>query len=427
MVSALDQFDSEIKETLKSLYPNPQAQEMLERRWTTIRAQACQNAGTKWGDLRPEAMEKMRQAIQQVVIAVDTVGYRPLTITNHSRSEELVRHLFYPQASIPLLTWEELECIVYKFNPEVIAGARAQIEAIFPHLLSQIRGEHPEMVTKALVNHVIALYAFLSPQDGKIVQILQKIEGRWKLVSYKIEKIRLTESRCISSASAWGFVPQEEEKAFPLLLFRGTSYPSDEGAYIDYKADFTPGLSIGELIYREGKENIRAFIERFPEKIIQLHGQSLGGALALLTGEDFPKRTQLHAVAAPGQLPWTVKAIREEGTMTYHEHDMAVPIVGFFPESLKLQKALTFDLPGEAARTVFHGHLLPAVGCGPSILMHVDTKQENARPIRKVSTVFHQIFSVPIFALLSAFEWGVLRLIALIQKVARVFSCSPDR
>jgi len=269
---------------------------------------------------------------------------------------------------------------------------------VFSRLLEQINTEkHPDKVTEALVDHVIGIYAFMQPQEGSQVQLLQKIDGSWQLVTYQIERILMTDTTLATPVHAYGCMPIDNDKANPLLLYRGTTFRTQDGALLSYMADLTPMHSVGELIYKQGREAVHSFITR-TDKIVNVYGISLGGALSILTGEDFPDKTMVHAHAAPGKLPCTTSRITGENI--YHDSDIVVPTLGFFDESLQIYRTLTAE--DEAMRRNFHkAHMLPAAGTVPTLILRVNTKYENERLFRTIWTIFHQAMSVILFTVLT--------------------------
>jgi hypothetical protein len=82
---------------------------------------------------------------------------------------------------------------------------------------------------------------------------------------------------------AHGFTPLNNSKALPLILFCGTPYPAARGFWEAVKSDLHPFRSVGETIFREGKEQIDAWMRDKPS--VKCYGLSLGGALAYYLGK----------------------------------------------------------------------------------------------------------------------------------------------
>ena len=126
-----------------------------------------------------------------------------------------------------------MRSIFVKFDPVLYKEARKQVKEVFPRLLEQIESQdHPDQITEALVGHVTGLYAFMNPEDGESIQLLQKIEETWVLVTYRVEKICLTDRLLTSPSYANGLTPTDNPKANPVLIYRGTANPADEGAML---------------------------------------------------------------------------------------------------------------------------------------------------------------------------------------------------
>lgn len=395
-------FENSLKSQLVESFPDKQEHDLINEFWIDIRDQACRNAGlSSWGEHVLHQQDSLKSALNNVIAAIDPIGYKPWPQGNHEdRLSEILEHIFYSKPTLPELTWEELKALFVEHNPGLMAQAREQLEKVFPRLLTQINNKtHPDEVTEALVDHVIGVYAFMQPQDGSGVKFLQKIDDSWQLVTYQIKRILMTDTTLATPVYAYGCMPEGNNAANPLLLYRGTTYRSQDGALLSYMADVTPMHSVGELIYKQGKDAVALFINQSNNKPVHIYGNSLGGALAVLTGEDFPDKTVIHAHAAPGKLPCTTSRIT--GKNIYHDSDIVVPTLGFFNEKITLYKTMTKE-NGTCKNRNFHkAHVLPAAGTAPTLILRVTPKYENERLFRTIWTIFHQAISLILFTVLT--------------------------
>jgi hypothetical protein len=185
-------------------------------------------------------------------------------------------------------------------------------------------------------------------------------------------------------------------------------------------ADLTPFQSVGELIYKQGRAAIHEFVNR-TDAPVNVYGLSLGGALSILTGEDLPHKTIVHAHAAPGKLPFSLHPLNGENV--YHDNDLVVPTLGFFHPDVRLYRAITAEDP-TMMRNFYRAHMLPPAGCAPTILLRVNTQYENDRLFRKVWTVFQQAMAIVLFTTMSVY---VLARYAFNQLIGLIAHClSPE-
>ena len=91
---------------------------------------------------------------------------------------------------------------------------------------------------------------------------------------------------------------------------------------------------------------IHEFIHR-SDRIVNVYGISLGGALSILRGEGVPDKTVIHRHAAPGKLPFLPQRIN--GKNVYHNNDIVIPTLGFFHPDMRLYRAITAEDPSHKA------------------------------------------------------------------------------
>lgn len=88
-----------------------------------------------------------------------------------------------------------------------------------------------------------------------------------------------------------------------MLLFKGTTYPTDEGFSLSILTDLNPGASVGAYAYKIGKKKIASWLQTHTtaENKAIIYGKSLGGAHAWRTALQFPDHVQKSmCIAAPG-------------------------------------------------------------------------------------------------------------------------------
>ncbi len=201
------------------------------------------------------------------------------------------------------------KAVVWKKDEAILDQAKQLIRQVFSEMFTEINSKtlsseesfHMEIV----VGELLALVPFLRPIDGDALQVPMQIDGKWQLINYEVERIELTPKAFGSPLVAYGLKPQiNDKKAPPLLLFKGTTYPSDEGFGLSLLTDLNPFASVGSYAFKIGKNKIKAFLDAQVEKTGQksiIYGKSLGGALAWKTALDFSYHvSKVMAYGSPG-------------------------------------------------------------------------------------------------------------------------------
>jgi len=417
---------------------SPEQMEFIDSKWGIIRDQACQNAGLgNWGihllGLDAVQLENVRNAFDRVIVGIETRGFNPFP-EELSHFQRIVRH-FLQDLDHPIDLWEHLtrehlHALYVAENPALVGDMREEIHRIFKEIFKQI-GEndlfdipvHDPKVTELLIGHLIGLYAFLAPPENSVVKIPQKIGDHWRLVDYTVSRLQLTNPRVASPVYASGLTPVADLEASRLLLFHGTAPMTTSGAFLCYIADFSPWFSVGEWIFEAGKGVIDAWMgPAVPNQKVHVYGISLGGSLAYHAGREYGDRAVVHAFVPPGLFPWTDRRERIAGETYCHEAD-PVSMLGLHPENdhFNFYRVVTSHdrIPSRAHHT--------ASGCNPTLLLHSDSRYENARFIRKFNVFLHQLLAVPIVILLAA-GW-ILRflLIAMAQAIFALLVCGLRR
>lgn len=201
-----------------------------------------------------------------------------------------------------------LSSIVWQQDPKVFDKARSVIADIFVDMGKQLEGQkmddasnlHMEMV----VGELLSLYPFLAPVQGEKISIPMLVQGEWKLIPYVVDEISMAPTWMGSPLTAYG-LHSEEKGAPPILLYKGTTYFADKGAFQSILTDFNPLASVGRYGFRMGKGSIKKWLDaNTTDKKAVVYGKSLGGAQAWRTALHFPKQVdKVMAYGAPGFFP----------------------------------------------------------------------------------------------------------------------------
>lgn len=217
---------------------------------------------------------------------------------------------------------ELLSLVFVKQDPYLLGKMRELLQLTLLKLFDQLK---PELGYEFLVGHILSYLPFFDVQDGEVFKVPLSINGKWKLICYEAHRLILTPRALGSPVSAIGLTAQN---ATHLLLFKGTSYPSDEGFMLGLLTDLNPGASVGTYLFYLGKEKIKSWLG---SNNVKVYGLSLGGTMALHTAVAFPSNIEAVYAFNPSAL-FPNDLINYKGSENVHvicnEND-AVPASGF--------------------------------------------------------------------------------------------------
>lgn len=128
----------------------------------------------------------------------------------------------------------------------------------------------------ATIYNTLSYLAFSNPQAGAKL----KIRG----IEYTLEKIPLTSGWISAPYYAYGLKDNSAAPNQSILIFQGTTYPTDNGFLAGLLGDTVPYGAIGTSLYYRGQERIQQWIDNEYIKTgqrVMCTGQSLGGAMSL--------------------------------------------------------------------------------------------------------------------------------------------------
>jgi hypothetical protein len=184
-----------------------------------------------------------------------------------------------------------LKAVVWKKNPELLKEGRDLLSSIFEGMmdnvdnLSKKESFHQEMI----IGDLLSLYPFLGPKSGEEIHVPVRVNGSWQLVPYESEVIELTPKWMGSPLVAVGLIPKNRDEGHPpLLLFKGTTYPTDDGFSLSLITDLTPLTSVGASAFHLARDKLAAWLETHAsQQKAVIYGKSLGGAQAWRTACTF--------------------------------------------------------------------------------------------------------------------------------------------
>lgn len=256
-----------------------------------------------------EHIQTLLSTVQTIVVSSQS-PWKP-TLAPESRVQKLF--LNYIRGNIPsvqemLKDSSLLKAVTWKNNPSLMKEARTLVGDILEELYGDIEKEEMSSEelfhTKVIIGDLLSLFPFLNPQKGEILKVPTLVGEAWQLSSYQVEPIHLTPRWLGSPLVAFGLNPEAESSAPPLLLFKGTTYPTDKGFSLSLITDINPLASVGSYAFHMGKKSIKAWLDvhtREGHPKAEIYGKSLGGAQAWRTALHFPNQIdRVMAYGAPG-------------------------------------------------------------------------------------------------------------------------------
>lgn len=202
-----------------------------------------------------------------------------------------------------------LKALMISPDLELLKEARSLMEDALQDIYQGACGrplsDGEQLHLELIVGEILSLYPYLRPEEGASVNVPMRLDGEWKLIAYSLDRLEITPWQLGSPLVAYGLSSAEAE-APPLLLFKGTTYPADEGASLSVLTDLNPFAAVGSYAFAFGKKGIRKWLEeRAAQRQAIVYGKSLGGALAQRAALHFPdKISKVMAHGAPGLSPW---------------------------------------------------------------------------------------------------------------------------
>lgn len=395
--------------------------QLLSDRTVELIDEAKTNLGIKSIFNKQHKVEE--KTVDQIITALDEMIVQvgsPLDLTKpgHLSSQiELVYDLLLAETPAVMKMLKDstlLSAIFWEKNPEVIKEMKAVFQQIFleiNHQTSQKTFSDTEVKTiEKIVGNLLSYYAYFDPQDGETVKVPQVVNGEWKFIDYKIERLPLTPSYLGSPMVAFGLESPKESGLPPILLFKGTTYPTDDGFALSLLSDINPFSSVGGWAFNSGKETLEKWLQKATANSLckaHVYGQSLGGALSLFAMTHFP------TYVADG-IAFEPPALTNEEMKEWNKGYELCKGMGIFNPTIYCQKG---DIVSEVGRawpkgSVVYKSLGPKeqlsgitshAKCCPlnkeNIILKIDPTIDRNRFKVKFLDFLHRTLSLPIFVI----------------------------
>lgn len=208
-----------------------------------------------------------------------------------------LRHLTYgiPFVDCKLVTWDNFSALFITRNPLLLSSLRVEIQYIFLNIEACLHRYVLDIPTQhrldIFISNLLTAYPFLDPENGEEVTMPHKIADAWHMVRYQFEKIDISPQGGLLASLleeedrlyAYGLSPISHADAQPILLFMGTSYPSGQGADLNWLYNFAPNHSVGE---KHHPAHVAHWIAQ--RHHIKAIGHSKGGTMAMIYAATYP-------------------------------------------------------------------------------------------------------------------------------------------
>jgi pimeloyl-ACP methyl ester carboxylesterase len=209
----------------------------------------------------------------------------------------------------------------------------------------------------------------------------------------------------------------------PLLLFKGTTYPTDDGFGLSLVTDINPFASVGKYGFKLGEKKISTWLKAHTTHAkARVYGKSLGGALAWQTALGYPSHVEkCMTYGAPGFRSVDLKRCKQ-----LEEQKALPPIYMFYQENDPVA------IVDEMANSGIH-YMVLGKHCRKGVAAHADIystheissiirlkpHEQTSRWLRFTMTMSRLIASISLFPLLISICGAK---IALIQ-TGKVMKC----
>ncbi len=238
-----------------------------------------------------------------------------------------------------------------------------------------------DLVYQCFAYPLLSLVAFTSPQVGSEIEFEGKI--------WRVEK-RFDLGTIGGSIQAYALRAEEHP---PILIFKGSTFPGDEGFAATWISDTTPGLSVGHIAARSA--DLKEWIVK--QRQVTVVGASLGGALALhmvsLYGDHVG---HVHAYNPAGLEPYvSYGEQREMHVHIYSQWNDVVSTMGYFPDWATVYRIVPMQ-----NHNFIVSHARIFAGEGEVTIFKTTGKYENTRYERHALVATRQLCSPITFILL---------------------------
>ena len=276
----------------------------------------CGELNEVWhkGNLEEAHKEKLILAVRSIVVNAHS-PWKPCIEAFETQFQNIFFDLLrgnFP--TIPNLSeiFQIFKAIFWKKDEALLNEGKnllySLLEDIFLSVNEKQLSEEQSFHLEVIIGDLLSLFPFLSLQDGQTLKVPVYIKGSWHLIKYQVKEIEMTPKWLGSPIVAYGLIPLEEtdlnaSEAPPLLLYKGTTFPTDKGFILSLLTDFNIFASIGFYAFYLGKDVVGDWLHTNThggKNKAHIYGKSLGGAQSRRTAIYYPHLTEkVMAYGAP--------------------------------------------------------------------------------------------------------------------------------
>lgn len=322
--------------------------------------------------------------------------------------------------SVDMIQKPILQAVFVRHDASLLKQFRNELQLELDHLAKNPpNSASKEIVWRQFLGNIIALLPFSYPNENELFNIpVLAADKTCHQVLYRANVIELTPNNLSTPVSAIGLTPVDDMQASPILSFLGTTYPAGNGFSATIKADFTPNMSVGEDVYRQGKEKIGLWFTN--KNNVHLIGTSLGGALAFHALVDHhSKLSRVDTYNPPGLYEhcWKDRHFNDGCEINiYRQPKDIVSKMGFWPTGDKVkifniiphQKGIVEGMP--------RSHVQVYSGCQKVTFLKSDPAAENKSSSRKALVFLHRYIGPFVFFYPTCFILWCYQMVKATQK-----------
>lgn len=382
----------------------------IGRRLNEITRQVQLNAHLDHVPIDPQELETFVNELRSVLMQVNA----PFQLPEYHGTSPLVNagiNALFKGDSTDLSKFPTCDILGALFLGKELAPILSELRNYFQAILNALFENLAELPhteenfwAEGLIFHLLSYYTFFDPPADSNLEVPLLVDGKWQKISYdEIEKIQLTPSWMGSPLVS--FLLKSKDGP-PLILFKGTSYPADEGFGLQLLSDLNPGASVGSYAFSLGKKKLQACLTKqvalAGRKAIAV-GVSLGGALTQHAAVNFPELIEkAFAYCAPKMLGYELR----EWNKCFRQNPENLPVVHRFRHKKDL-----VHCAGLAIGEGWQEYLLMGNSDSPALVAHIESyftrkehlilrvKQHSYSFRERFIAIAHLILSVPLFIL----------------------------
>jgi pimeloyl-ACP methyl ester carboxylesterase len=316
----------------------------------------------------PERELPINQTVQKLVQALLHGGdFSPLEVEDH-----------------------EVKAIFSQHDEDMMKQFQLELQLEMDHLVAKPPiDKEQEFIWRAFLGNVLAIIPYSYPTTGTVFKIPILENGNCRQVEYHTEVINLIYEDHLSPMTVLAMTPINDTNAPPILSFIGTTFPAGAGFVSTLLADFTPGNSVGEIVYKRNHEKIDQWLAN--KTGVHVVGMSLGGAMALHTVRHHHDIGRVDVYNPPGLYAknW------ENGVGTTCEVNIfcqpndIVSQLGEWPTSDNVSLYTVYPYQNDLPKDPLNSHARAFTGCKNITVIKEDPFVENESFFRSLLTTLH--------------------------------------